>query len=358
MKKTGAKSGKRLKTAVILLIVLLGGAGLAAILLFRNSTVDFSADLQGYETSVFAPLGNGFAALSEVSARLYGPHGETIQSLPRSYPDGMIASSKNAAAVWPVGGTAVSILYTNGKSRDLNYADGITTVDLNDEGYAVILAGEKGYKGFADVIRPDGSEAYRLYVASGYPIDVDISPDSRHIAILSLTSDGTRLSVYSTSEEEPEFEWEDSELYFDVEYLRGGRIFLISAEKAVIFTSSGMMAGEYAFKGDRLRDYSTSGTAGVVLVIGQYQTGSGEKIITMNNDAVEIAVLECDEEISVLSAAGSHIAILGSDDIKLYDWGLNERLSLGSVAGVQTVMMRTDGRAILISGGGAVIIEP
>lgn len=358
MNNTGSKSGKWVSAAFIVLILVLGGAGLIISLLNRSSKVDFSADLEGYEGSVFAPLGNGFAALNEVSVRLYGPHGETIQSLPRSYPDGMIASSKSAAAVWSEGGTAISILYTDGKSRELNYNGGITAVDLNDDGYAVILAGEKGYKGFVSVIRPDGSEAYRVYVASGYPIDADISPDSKHIAILSLTADGTRLSVYSTSEETPEFEWEDSALYFDLEYLSGGRLFLISAEKAVFLTPSGTVAGEYKYGDDYLRDYNTSGTAGVVLVLGQYQTGFAERIVTMNNDAMETASLEYNTEVTALSAAGNHIAILGSDDVRLFDWELNEHLSLGSAAGVQAVMMRTDGRAILISGGGAAIIEP
>ena len=358
MNKSGSKSGKWLSTAVILLVVLMGGAGLVISLLNRNSKTDFSADMEGYENSVFAPLGNGFAALNEVSVRIYGSHGETVQSLSRSYPNGMLATSEKAAAVWSEGGTAVTVLYTDGKSRDLNYSGGITAVDLNDDGCAVILAGEKGYKGFVDVIRPDGSEAYRVYIASGYPIDADISPDSKHIAILSLTADGTRLSVYSTSKETPEFEWEDPGLYFDAEYLPGGRIFLISAEKAVFLTSTGTVAGKYQFNGDYLRDYSAAGTAGVVLVLGQYQNGTAERIVTMNNDAMETASLECNTEVSALSAAGSHIAVLGSDDLWLYDWELNERLSLGSAAGVQTVLMRADGRAILISGGGAAIIEP
>ena len=358
MKNTGSKSGKWIRTAVIVLIVLLGGAGLLISLLNRQGDYDFSADLEGYEGSVFAPLGNGFAALNEVSVRSYGAHGETLKSLPRSYPSGMIASSKSAVAVWSEGGTALSILYTDGKSRDLNYPGGITAVDLNDDGYAIILAGEKGYKGFVDVIRPDGSEAYRVYAASGYPIDADISPDSKHIAVLSLTADGTRLSLYSTAEETPECEWEDTELYFDLEYLPGGRIFLISTEKAVFLTASGTVAGEYRFEDEYLRNYSTTGTAGVALVLGQYQTGASERIVTMNNDAVETASLECNAEVAALSAAGNHIAVLGSDDVRLYDWELHERLSLGSAAGVQAVMMRTDGRAILISGGGAAIIEP
>lgn len=358
MKKTGSKSGKWVITAVILLVILLGGAGLVISLLNRHSTVHFSADLEGYEGSVFAPLGNGFAALNEVSVRLYGSGGETLQSLPRSYPDGMLASSESAAAVWSEGGTSVSILYTNGKNRDLSYSGGITAVDLNDDGCAVILAGEKGYKGFVDVIRPDGTEAYRVFIASGYPLDAAISPDSKHIAILSLTADGTRLSVYSTAEETPELEWEDTELYFDLEYLPGGRIFLISATKAVFLTASGTVAGEYPFGGDYLRDYSADGTAGVVLALGQYQTGIAERIVSLNNDALETASLEYDSEIGAISTAGNHIAILGSDDVRLFDWALNERFSLGSAAGVQAVMMRTDGRAILISGGGAAIIEP
>ena len=357
MKKTGAKSGKWFSTAVILLIILLGGAGLVISLLNRQDSREFSADLEGYEDARFALMGNGFAALSEVSVRLFGSAGETVCSLPRSYPDGMLACSAKTAAVWSEGGTAITVLQSDGRSRDLTFAEGITAADVNDEGYTVVLAGEKGYKGYVDVIRADGTEAYRVYAASSYPLDVDISPDSRHVAILSLTADGSRLSVYATDAEQPEFEWEDTGLYFDLEYLPGGRIFLISAEKAVFLTASGTVAGEYSFGSDDLRDYAF-GTSGVVLALEQYRSGTAERIVTLNNDAAEIASLETEDGVSALSAAGNHIAVLGEDDIRLFDWSLNERLSLSSAAGVQSVMMRTDGSAILISGGGAAIIEP
>ena len=357
MKKTGAKAGKWLSAAVIALVLLLGIAGLIISLLNRQSNDTYSPDLEGYEGSQFASMGNGFAALSEISVRLFDADGSTISTLARSYPAGMLACSKNAAVVWSEGGTALSILHSDGRSRDLTFAEGVTAADVNDNGYAVVLAGEKGYKGYVDVIRPDGTEAYRVFAASAYPLDVDISPDSKHIAILSLTADGSRLSVYEMTSETPVFEWEDAGLYFDLEYLPGGRIFLISAEKAVFLNSSGSVVGEYSFGGDYLQDYSI-GTSGVALALGQYQSGAAIRIVTLNNDAAEIASRKAEDEVNALSAAGNQIAVLGRDDIRLFDWSLNERLSLSSAAGVQAVMMRADGSAILISGGGAAIIEP
>ena len=358
MKKSGSVFGKILLAIVILLVVAVGIAGFLTSMLSREQkNASFSADLEGYESARFVPVGDGFAAMSEVAIRLYGANGDTLGTFARSYPNVMFAGGKTAVAAWSSGGTELSILKTDGESFDLSYASGVTNVDLNDEGYAVVLAGEKGYKGSASVIRPDGAAAYRVYVGSGYPMDADISSDSRNVAILSMTADGSRVSIYSLDSEEPLNEWSGSNAYFELEYLSGGRIFLLASDQAAVLSGDGKSVWEFPFSGEFLKDYTVSEN-GIVLVLGKYKTGSSGRIVLLDQSCNATAQRETDSDVLSISASGKELAVRYTDAITIYDGELNPKGSLDSAAGADAVLMRSDGSAIIISGGGAAIFEP
>ncbi len=359
MKKSGNVLGKILLAAVILLVIAVGTAGFIISVLNRErEAAGFEADLEGYESAGFVPVGNGFAAMSEIAVRLYGENGETLGTIARSYPNLMYAGGENAVAVWSSGGEELSVLKADGESYDLSFLSGVTNADLNDSGYAIVLAGEKGYKGSVSVIRPDGEAAYRVYVGSGYPVDADLSPDSRNAAILSLTAEGSRVSIYSLDREEPQNEWNDSASFFELEYLPGGRILLLSANEAVVLSGDGKSAWEFPFGEEYLNDFSAAGDNGIVLVLGKYKTGSTDRIVLLDQSCTATAQMEVQSEVRSICAAGKYLAVRYSDEITIYDWNLNALGSLNSAAGADAALMRSDGSAIIISGGGAAIFEP
>lgn len=358
MKKTGTVFGKVLLTVVILLLIGAGVAGFLTSMLGRERDgAAYSADLEGYESAKFAPVGDGFAAMSEVAIRVFGDSGATAGTVSRNYPDGVLIGGKNAAAAWSSGGTEFSVLKADGTGYDLSFSGGVTNADLNDEGYAVVLAGEKGYKGSVSVIRPDGEAIYRVYVGSGYPVDADLSPDSRELAILSLTAKGSRVSIYSLDREEPEHEWTGDTVFFELEYLSGGRIFLLASDRAATLSGDGKSDRAYSFGGEFLKDYTVSENS-VVLVLGKHQTGSSGRIVLLDQSCSAVAQRQTETEIRSLSAAGKRLAVRYSDAITVYDWELNALGSLESAAGADAAFIRSDGSAIIISGGGAAIFEP
>lgn len=358
MKKSGTVFGKVLLTVVILLLIGAGVAGFLTSMLNRErENAVYSADLEGYESAKFAPVGDGFAAMSEVAIRVYGDSGATAGTVSRNYPDGVLIGGKTAAAAWSSGGTEFSVLKADGTGYDLSFSGGVTNADLNDEGYAVVLAGEKGYKGSVSVIRPDGEAVYRVYVGSGYPLDADVSPDSREIAILSLTAKGSRVSIYSLDREEPKNEWSSETVFFELDYLSDGRIFLLASDRAATLSGDGRSAWGYSFNDEYLKDYTIAENS-AVLVLGRHQTGSVGHIVLLDQSCNVIARRETEGDVLSVSAAGKRIAIRYSDAITVYDWELDPLGSLESAAGADAAIMRSDGSAIIISGGGAAIFEP
>ncbi len=350
--------GRLLILLVILAVAVLAASGILGSRLNRRDSSAFSADLVGFENADFAAAGRGFAAVSEISCRLYGGGGEILCSASRSYPNVQIIGAESYAAVWSEGDPGLTILRP-GEPADLSFPGGVTAADINDAGTTAVLAGENVYKGSVSVIREDGTALYRVYVGSGYPVDTGIAPDSRHVAILSLTATGSQLSIYVTDREDSiaEVPLEDVAC-FDLEYLRDGRILLVSSDRLLFLKGDGSLLGEYTFNGQYLRDYACGGEGFVVLLLGEYKAGSAGRILLLDTEGNLLCEKEITSETNGLSASGKRFALRFSDETLVFDSALTELGRLQSTAGVQAAVMRPDGAAIIISGGGAAIFEP
>ncbi len=350
--------GRILILLVILAVAVLAASGVIGSRLNSRDHSGFEADLNGLEIARYAPAGDGFAAASEVLCRLYGSGGETLCSAARSYPQAQIAGAGGFAAVWSEGETGLTIL-RDGEPADLSFSGGVTAADINQEGVCAVLAGENGYKGSVSVVRGDGTALYRVYIGSGYPVDTDISPDSRRVGILCLTSGGSSVSIYGTDREVSiaEVLLPDCAC-FDLEYLSDGRILLVSSEKLTFLKGDGSLLGEYAFQGQFLKDYSCAGSGFVTLLLGKYRAGSGGKLLLLDTEGKLLAEKEVSAEVNGISASEKRLAVCFSDETVIYDSALAELGRLQSTAGIQEAVMRSDGAAIIISGGGAAIFEP
>ena len=353
--------GKALGKLVILLIVLavaaLAVAGVFGSRMNKRDSAGFRADLAGFESASYARAGNGFAAVSGVSCRLYGANGDVLQTVSRSYTDVQIVGAEGCAAVWSEGGTGLTLLLGE-NAVDLSFSGGVTGVDINDEGTSAVLAGENGYKGSVSVFNGSGDGIYRVYVGSGYPVDAAISPDSRSVAILSLTAEGSAVTVYRLDSEKAAAEYQEEGCScFDLQYLPDGRLLLMAADRAVFLKEDGKLLGRREFGGEYLEDYS-AGDGFVCLLMGRYQAGSGGRAVVLDTAGAVTAERELDGDAEGVSAAGKNLALRFSDRTAVCDPGLAELGSLESNAGVQAVMMRPNGGALIISGGRAAIFEP
>ncbi len=357
MKKPGRIIGKLLIGLVILAVAVLAASGVIGSRLNKKDNSGFNADLAGFENARFAAAGSGFAAVSDIACRLYGRNGEVLCTASRSYPQLQIAGGEECAAVWSEGGSGLTLLRSSG-AADLDFSGGVTAADVNDAGTAVVLAGEIGYKGSVTVVDSDNSSVYRVYIGSGYPLDADISPDSLRVAILSLTSAGSAVSVYETDSEQLYAEYVcENRSCFELEYMSDGRLMLISNDGAVFLKDDGRLMGELSFDGEFLKGYS-AGDGYAVLLLGRYKAGSTGRILVVDTAGNLLHSMDTAAETEGVSAAGKYIAVRYTDETVLYDTELNVLGSLQDTAGIQAAVMRSDGSAVIITGGRAAIFEP
>ncbi len=357
MKKPDRIAGKVLIGLVVLAVAVLAASGVIGSRMNKKDNSGFSADLLGYENARFAAAGSGFAAVSDISCRLYGRNGETLCTASRSYPQLLIAGAEGCAAVWSEGGTGITFLRSAG-AADLNFSGGVTAADMNNEGTAVVLAGEIGYKGSVTVVDSGNNEVYRVYIGSGYPLDADISPDSRRVAILCMTAEGSSISVYNTDSEKLYAEYvSEGRSCFDLEYLSDGRLMLVSLDRAAFLKDDGKLLGEQSFDGEYLKGYA-AGDGYAVLLLGRYRAGNTGRMLMVDTAGNLLRSLEVSAETESVSAAGKYIAVRYADETVLYDAEFQVIGSLQDTAGIQAAVMRADGSAVIISGGRAAVYEP
>ena len=99
MNTRGKALGKLVILLVVLAVVALAVAGVFGSRMNKRDSAGFRADLSGFESAAYARAGNGFAAVSGVSCRLYGAEGDVLQTVSRRYSDVQIVCADGGAAV-------------------------------------------------------------------------------------------------------------------------------------------------------------------------------------------------------------------------------------------------------------------
>ena len=82
------------------------------------------------------------------------------------------------------------------------------------------------------------------------------------------------------------------------------------------------------------------------------------KLVTVSQDGSELAGLDVSGEVLSMSAAGKYIAVLYSDSLVIYTPQLEEYARLDGTEYARSVLMRSDGTAVLVGSSSAWLYIP
>lgn len=312
-----------------------------------------------YGENRFTPVGRGMLVTSDAGLTLFDDGGKTLLTRTMGYAEPLTFSCGGTAAVWSQDSSQAFLITDQGDIQEIVLSgDGIGG-KVNEAGWAVFLSRESGSKGVATVLKPDGQAVYRVRLGSSYPVDADLSPDSGTLALLTLQGAGSHVGLYSLNQEEELYGWTgEEEVFFELEYLGGNALLLLSTERAVFLNGAAGPVSEFDYGGEYLKDYALTGEGFAVLALGRHRNGSAARLVTLDREGRLLASLEVQEEVESLSAAGRWVSVLYPDRVTLYDSELREKGSLENASGVQASLVREDGSAIIVAGGSATIFEP
>ena len=375
------RRGKRVLTVILTLVVVLGVVVAAAwkdlssldsvrrLFSYNKVQQDEQGKAELYSFSndrsnVFALLGDQLIIASTTNVSVLGSDGSIVCSENVKLTTPAIAVGGQTAAVYDIGGRALLIFSASGLVRDMSgeVSGSILSVSLNSSDYMALNTEKSGYKSAVTMYDASGEKVLAFNSSEHYVIDATVLRDCKHMAAVTLGESGgvfaDTVNIYSLGSDKPTA----------VNTLTGslllstgsvaGTLACLTDEGLALFTAEGSLSGSYRYEYPYLRGQSLNGENFAALLLGRYRSGSTMKLVTVAQDGSTLASLDTTGEVLSMSAAGRYIAVLYSDSLVIYTPQLEEYARLDGTEYARSVLMRSDGTAVLVGSSSAWLYIP
>ena len=298
----------------------------------------------------FAAAGDGFAVASSSGIQLLDSKGATVVREVCSMDDPALAASGAAAVFFDVGGDTCKLATFDGTVRDIDAGESILSASVNDSGYFAVISEESGSKGLVQVFDKEGELLYQWFSGSGYPLRAQVSPDSRHLAVLCLTEEGSALHLFKLSSEDEQATLHyPGQLLYDLSYMSSDRLCLLGSEGMAFAKSDGSAVSEFDFGGLYLAAYDFGGSGFAAVYLSEYRAGAGGTLVTLDSDGTELGRTALDGDLISLSARGRQVLFAASDGLELYSQALQLIESDRELVTAKHAILRPKGDVLLLS---------
>ena len=375
------RRGKRVLTVILTLVVVLGVVVAAAwkdlssldsvrrLFSYNKVQQDEQGKAELYSFSndrsnVFALLGDHLIIASTTNVSVLGSDGSIVCSENVKLTTPAIAVGGQTAAVYDIGGRSLLIFSAGGLVRDMSgdLSGSILSVSLNSSDYMALNTEKSGYKSAVTMYDASGEKVLAFNSSEHYVIDATVLRDCKHMAAVTLGESGgvfaDTVNIYSLGSDKPTA----------VNTLTGslllstgsvaGTLACLTDEGLALFTAEGSLSGSYRYEYPYLRGQSLNGENFAALLLGRYRSGSTMKLVTVAQDGSTLASLDTTGEVLSMSAAGRYIAVLYSDSLVIYTPQLEEYARLDGTEYARSVLMRSDGTAVLVGSSSAWLYIP
>ena len=343
--------------AVVLVAAYRDGAGLDFLRRwFAYGTVE-QANSYAYDAAInnrFALLGEGMVVLSGTELRVLAGDGTKVLSKPLNMRSPALVTAGNVAVAYDVGGTELWLVNAEGEEllhlqqpADLP----LIAASVNEAGYLAVTAEKNGCKGCVSVYDPSQTLIFEFNSVERFVTDARVAEDGKTLTAVTLGQETgsfvSRMVVYDLTRTEPQSGWSVSGgVALALEEL-DGRMAAVCDTVLAYGDVQGKTYGEYRYDGSYLRDWAV-GEDYTVLRLNRYYAGSIGRIVTVDLSGKERASLDINEEVISISAAGRYIAVLYAGRMVIYTSDLAEYARMENVERGKSVLMCSDGSALVL----------
>jgi len=311
---------------------------------------------------VFADLGGSLAAAGTLGVQVLDIGGNELIRDPFRMSRPAINASNGRAVAFDIGGTAVRVFSDTRITASFEAGGEIVSASINRNGWFCVSAQEGGgLRGVATVYDDRGSAVYKVNLASGFVLSAVLSPDNRNLAVLNLTDNGSRITLYNgLNKTDPDSSFElKGGLIVDIQYLSNGNLLAVTTDSLIILGRSGASGMMYEFFDKRLGGFSLDDGL-IALHILDFGVGHGGRLVMLKEDGLVLGELAIDREIVSMSLGGGLLAVLRSDGPALYDTDLEELTISGdrlSATGAGRILALENGAALAVGEHLAIVIK-
>lgn len=328
-----------------------------------GSAVSYTYDASS--SNRFADLGDTLVVLSDTSLRVLDPDGEEVWSTGVAMTAPALAVGGGRAVAYDVGGRSLYVVDSGGEVMTLTASaeEPFLSARLNRNGWLVVTAGKKNYKGAVHVYNQKMTEVFEFKSSQRFVTDAYVTDDGKMLAAVTLgQEDGVFVSsivLYELTQREPLAKYDVTDgLVMDIGQ-QGQTLVTVSDTCLTMADTEGEITASYRYDTEYLREYGLNGDGFTVLLLNRYQSGSVGRLVTVAvEDGTELASLDVRDEVLSVSAEGRYIAVLYTDRLVVYNQDLQVYASLNGTGYAREVLTRTDGSALLLASDAASLFVP
>ncbi|MCD8341525.1 MAG: DUF5711 family protein [Clostridiales bacterium] len=342
--------------------------GVVRYILYRNIERDEAGEAQDFTFSAdaadaYAMVGDNLVICATNSVQVYSLSGSQLLEESVQYTTPVALSAGDIAVVYDLGGNDLMVIQGEeivfSYSTETNYA--ILGARLNDNGYLTVIEEAAGYKEAVTVFDEDYDPVLKENISSAYVMDALVSPDNGTLALITIGQEDTSFASYlelyecATGEKLVGMNL-GTDTVLDL-YWTGDTIRIQTESGVMLVDGSGTLLNSWSDSSQYLQNFAINGLDFSVELMGKYKAGSMGQLMVIDENGDEFASRAIKEEVLSVSVAGRYIAVLTANQLMIFTRDLDEYASIAN-GGETTVLMRTDGSAMLIGDGSAHLYVP
>ena len=311
----------------------------------------------------FASLGNSLVVLTETSLSVQDGQGNTTWSTGVKMEHPALHTNGSRAVAYDVGGTDLYVVDAAGEvwSFTADEAEPLISARLNSAGWLAVTAEKKNNKGAVKVYNAEMGEFFEFQSSRRFVMDGYVTDDCKRLAAVTLGQEEStfvsNIVLYNLNETEP----------FANYALADGLVTAIGQDESLIAVcdtclafagTDGELKATYSSGGAYLREYALGGDDFTALLLNRYSSGSVGRLVTVDQEGQEVGSLDINEEVLGISAAGRYLAVLYANRLVVYTPDLQVYATLNGTDYARSVLMRSDGSAILLGSETAKLFLP
>ena len=313
----------------------------------------------GELTDTFAVLDGDLLVCSRNAISLYSGSGAQYINQSAGMENPVVNTNGSLAVVYDAGG---SELYVLGQRSLVWAAEGLESIlsaRLNKNGQLTVVTQASGYRGTVTVYDASYSPVMRIDLSSAFVMDAVLSDDGHTLGILTV---GQADGAFTTSLELYDMTYASGEYKPDFTCRLGGGVVLETrhtaeavwslADRGLTVTGHDGRSSGVSWADKHLRRYTLSGDGFAAALLGKFRAGSQAELWVVDSQG-QRRILELNEQVMSISAAGRYLAVLTGDRLDIYTDQLELYDTLEGTQGARTVLLMPDGSAILISADSA-----
>ena len=368
-----------LMRVIAMLVVLVVALGLAAAVAFRDSlnldsikrwfhyrslTISDNGKAEAFPydgdlNCTFAVLDDDLLVCSRNAISLYSGSGTQYISQSVNMENPVVNTNGSLAVVYDAGGSSLYVLGQRTLVWTGEGLESILSAHLNKNGQLTVVTQTSGYRGTVTVYDASYSPVMSVNLSSAFVMDAALSDNGHTLAILTVgQSDGaftTSLALYemsySSGDYTPDFTCQlGGSVVLETRHTASA-VWSLGDQGLTITGHDGRTTG-VSWADKHLRRYTLSGDGFAVVLLGRYRAGSQAELWVVDETG-QRRTLNLNEQVMSISAAGRYLAVLTGDRLDIYTDGLELYDTLEGTQGARTVLLMSDGSAILVSADSA-----